>query len=109
MHTYSLVPFWVHSAVNMTSQRKTLENNSRKLRRLLRKRRSQLDWRGENAINLPQMAPLFLWFMIMRWKHKDLPNSVILKIMKPGTELRENSKSLQLHLRTRQKDTPKSH
>lgn len=31
------------SAVNMTSQRKTLENNSRKLRRLLRKQRSQLD------------------------------------------------------------------
>lgn len=29
--------------MNMTSQRKTLENNSRKLRRLLRKPRSQLD------------------------------------------------------------------
>jgi len=31
---------------------------------------------------------------IMRWRHRDLPNSVILKIMKSGAELRGNSRSL---------------
>lgn len=40
---------------------------------------------------------------IMRCRYSDVPDSVTLKIMKSGAELRGNSRSLQLHLRTTQK------
>lgn len=49
----------------------------------------------KNCINgIELLCSVLFVYQIMRWRHRDLPNSVILNIMKSGAELTGNRRSL---------------